>query len=128
MELLYDYMGFDYDVEVVELNSETVFTVKTFKRAYVSESNKTVPTLNNLRKEEVYEKSYLYQRDICRQYTNCGCGCPFSEKNPEWKPFGPNEYLCGFKRFTEEELFESINKNIEFIERKLKEVHRTYEG
>ncbi|MCK9470714.1 MAG: hypothetical protein M0Q88_03045 [Bacilli bacterium] len=32
MELLYDYMGFDYDVDVEELGTETVFTVKTFKK------------------------------------------------------------------------------------------------
>lgn len=32
MELLYDYMGFDYDVDVVETDKETIFTVKTFRK------------------------------------------------------------------------------------------------
>ena len=32
MELLYDYMGFDYDVDVKETDTGTIFIVKTFKK------------------------------------------------------------------------------------------------
>lgn len=31
MEMLYNYMGFDYDVEMEQTEKETTFTVKTFK-------------------------------------------------------------------------------------------------